>query len=399
MKKAGAQKRVLKRHFFLERIMSAWPTLRSQLLAVFILTALPAAVLFFVLQKPVFEARASIHVAAETKTDMKSAQVLLRSSSLAGQTLAAVGRDRLFPEADTDELLRLFRQQLQVKPGSSLRMFNIVFRHHEEKLAAETVNVLIRLFAAELEKLERAALEQELILRRKRLRQTENATAMMEKNRPPMPDAQNDVPPEEARQEGLELLLAGAAEKERVLGEKLDELRRQFAAAAAGQGGEVQEDWTAFLDMKLYERELLRKYKEDDPLLASVRQQLEMQRARLRQHDGQTAETLADRIAEAAEALGKQQEGRENIQRQLNQLAAHAGKQNVPESGTYVRLRDDLENSHDQLAQQDRLVTVIEQPVLPLKPVRPKQPLAMLAAACFGLLCSLLYALVFRRKD
>uniref|UniRef100_UPI0040575A4B hypothetical protein n=1 Tax=Candidatus Electronema sp. TaxID=2698783 RepID=UPI0040575A4B len=375
--------------------MSAWPTHRPQLLAVFILTALSAAVLFFVLQKPVFEARASIHVAAETKTDMKNAQVLLRSSSLAGQVLAAVGGDRLFPEADTDEMLRLFRQQLQVKPGGSSRMFNIVFSHHEEKLAAEAVNVLIRLFAAELEKLERAALEQELILRRKRLRQAENATAMMEKNRPPMPD----VPPENARQEGLELLLAGAAEKERVLAEELDELRRQFTAAAAGQGGGVQEDWTAFLDMKLYERELLRKYKEDDPLLASVRQQLEMQRARLRQHGGQTAEKLAGQIAEAAEALGGQREERENVQRQLNQLAAHAGQQNVPESRTYIRLRDDLEDNRDQLAQQDRLVTVVEQPVLPLKPVRPKQPRAMLAAACFGLLCSLLHALLLRRKE
>ena len=380
--------------------MPAWFSRRyPQLLAVFILTALPAAVFFFVLQKPFFEARASIHVEVETKTDMKSAQALLHSSSLAGQVLAAVGGNRLFPEADTDEMFRLFRQQLQVRPGSSSRMFNIVFRHHEEKLASEAVNVLIRLFAAELEKLERAALEQDFVLRRKRLRQAENATAMMEKNRYPMPDAQNDVPPEEARREGLELLLAGAAAKERVLAEEFDEMRRQFAAAAAGQGGGVQEDWTAFLDMKLYERGLLRKYKKDDPLLALVRQQLEMQRTRLRQHDGQTAEKLAGQIAEVAEALGGQREDRENVQRQLNQLAAHAGQQNVPESRTYVRLRDDLEDSHDQLAQQDRLITVIEYPVLPLKPIRPKQPLAMLAAACFGLLCSLLHALLLRRKE
>lgn len=386
--------------------MPAWPILRPQLLAVFILTALPAAVLFFVLQKPVFEARASIQVAAGTKTDMRSAQALLHGGRLAGLVLAAVGGgDSLFPEADEEERVRLFRRQLQIEPSGSSRMFNIAFRHHEQKLAAEAVNALIHLFAAELENLESAALAQDLALRRKRLRQTENALAMSEKNRPQEPDAQEDAPTEEARREGLELLLAEAAEKERVLTGKIDGLRRQFTAAAAGQGGGAQEDWTAFLDMKLYERELLRKYKEDDPLLASVRQQLEMQRARLRPHDGRTAESLAGQIAEAAEALGVQREEKDGVQRQLNQLAAVAARRSGPENRPALHLRDDLEESRALLAQQmsrltarqDRLVTIVEQPVLPLKSIRPQQPLAMLAAACFGLLCSLFYAL-FRQK-
>jgi uncharacterized protein involved in exopolysaccharide biosynthesis len=405
MKKAGRSAAACGVNLFPERIMSvsAWFTrLCPQMLAVFILTAPPAAVFFFSLQKSLVEAKYSILVSTEARTDMKSAQAILRSGGLAGQALAAVGGQRLFPEADMDGKLRLFSQQLQIEPGGSSRTFHIAFRHHEQELAVETAGALVRLFAAELEKLEQAALEQELTLSRKQLRQAENALAMFEKNSPPPPPAAQEELLA-AQLEDLERLLAGAAEKERVLAEEFETLRHQFAAAAAAQGKEAQEDWPAFLEMKLYERELLRKYQPNDPLLASVRQQLEMQRARLRNNDGAAAEKLAGQIADAAAVLGGQRKEREDMQRQRNQLAAHAGQQSRPESRASDRLRDDVEKNKTLLArqtsrlevrQQGGLITVIEQPVLPLKPVRPKKSLSILAAACFGLLCSLLHALL-----
>ncbi len=366
------------------------------MLILFVVTALPAAALMFLIQTPLFEARARIAVNGDT--DMPIMLSLLRGNVLAEDTVAAVGTEQLFPSAENNEGIRQLQKQLKVQSIRNARLIEIRFRHPDEELAVKTVNTLIKLFEARLNTLETSpqvsTFREQLVQAQKDVVQAKTKLAMFSKNAPQTTDQQTATTAEQ--QDVLSKRLAEENEKQKKVATDLEGLRQQFAALA----GE-KDDKDAFLQLKLYEHELLRKYEEQNSLIASVRQQLTFIKKQIQTtspDSSQQIEALAEQIVLASSDFSTQEEKIATLQRQLDQLtrqtAQIAGKEKIP-----LRLEREMAASKERLTQllqqmetdgKTKRVTVIERPLLPLKAIRPNKLRIIAAAICFGLLCSLL---------
>jgi uncharacterized protein involved in exopolysaccharide biosynthesis len=366
------------------------------MLAVFLLTALPAAVLMLLLQQPLFEARARIAVSKDA--DLPTMLALLRGNVLTEKTLAAVGPDQLFPALAGNERIRQLQRQLQVRLLRKSRLIDISFRHPDQKLAADTVSTLLKLANPPGGAAEHSPIKEQLAQAQQKVVQAETKLAMLMKNAPGTAGDQTAAQDEQAQAAGaLQERLAAEQAKQEESAAALAELRQRFAALAGDS-----EDNNDFLNLKFYEQELLRKYDEQEPVLASVRRQLAQIRARLEKSsakDSQAVEELAGQVVQAAAALNTQEETAAAVQRQLRQLQGRNQDVARPEISSR-RLQDELAASKARLtallnqmetnSQQAGRITIVERPLLPLKSVRPNKLRLLLAAVCFGLLCCLL---------
>ena len=364
------------------------------MLAVFLLTALPAAVLMLLLQRPLFEARARIAVSQDA--DLPTMLALLRGNVLAEKTLAAVGPEQLFPALSGNERIRQLQKQLQVRPLRKSRLIEISFRYPDQKLAADTVSTLIRL-ADQPGLPENSAFKEQLVQAQQDVVQAETKLAMLLKNAPRAAAEPTAAQDEQQASAVLEERLAAEQAKQEKASAALAALRQRFAALAGDA-----EDKEDFLSLKLYEQELLRKYDAQEPLVASVRRQLAQIKARLEKNstaDTQAVEELAGQAVRAAVALSAQDEAVATVQRQVHQLQGQPHDVAKQEIGS--RLQEELATSKARLAallnqmgtidqQQAGQITVVERPLPPLKSVRPNKLRLLLAAVCFGLLCCLL---------
>ncbi|MGX9727074.1 MAG: GNVR domain-containing protein [Candidatus Electronema sp. VV] len=332
---------------------------------------------------------------------------MLHGNVLAEQILKAVGPMRLFPEADEEGRLRQFQQRLRAKAVRNSRIVEITFRYSDPVLAAEAANMAVRLLGPELEKLDdpqTALLEEELLLRRKQLQQAQNVLSMFRQNsRLHLPDHQmRHLAIERGR---MEAVLAEEARKEQELAGELAELRRQFAAVPV----KAEESRSAFLEMKLYQHELLRKYDATQPLAVETGKQLERMRQQLQ--GGADLDALADWIARTNAAHSAQKEAEEAARLQLDNLAEQQ-RQQAEQEKIFSSLEAEVEKNRELHAQQLNkveasrkagvkagLVTVIEQALPPVQPARPKKLRNMLAAVFFGLLGSLLWGCLRQRQQ
>ena len=366
------------------------------MLTVFLLTALPAAVLMLLLQRPLFEASARIAISKDA--DMTTMLALLRGNVLAEKTLTAVGPELLFPMLSGNERIHQLQKQLMVRPFRKSRLIEISFRHPDQKLAADTVSTLLSLVNAP-SAAENSTFKEQLAQAQQDVVQAETKLAMLMKNAPRtavLPTAVLDDDQQAAAV--LEKRLAVEQEKLKKSATALADLRRRFAFAALTGDAEDKAD---FLSLKLYEQELLRKYEEQEPIVASVRRQLAQIKARLEKGsaaDSKTVEELAGQVVQATTALSAQEEAVATVQRQLHQLQGQS--HDVAKQEISRRLQDELATRKARLAallnqmemnnQQAGQITVIERPLSPLKSVRPNKLRLLVAAVCFGLLCCLL---------
>jgi len=378
------------------------------MLAVFFLITLPVAVMTFT-QPVEYEAKTSILIrqGQRGKADVNAELALLHGDVLAEQILKAVGPELLFPAAaGEDGRLRQLLRRLRAQAVRNTRIVEITFRHSDPELAAETANTAVRLLGPELEKLDdpqTALLEEELLLRRKQLQQAQNVLSMFRQNsRLHLPDSQTrHLAIERGR---MEAVLAEESRREQELAGELKELRRQFAAVPVKD----EESRSAFLEMKLYQHELLRKYDATQPLAVEAGKQLEQMRTRLQ--GGADLDALADWIAKANAAHSRQQEASKAARLQLDKLAGQQ-RQQVEQAKIFSSLEAEVEKNRELYAQQlnkaeasrkagvkGGLVTVIEQALPPEQPARPKKLRNMLAAAVFGLLGSLLWGCLRQRR-
>ncbi|MGR0481140.1 MAG: GNVR domain-containing protein [Candidatus Electronema sp. V4] len=377
------------------------------MLAMFFLITLPVAVVTFT-QPIEYEAKTSVLIrqGQRGQTDVKTELALLHGNVLAEQILKAVGPERLFPEADEEGRLRQFQQRLLAQAVRNSRIVEITFRHSDPELAAEAANMAVRLLGPELEKLDdpqTALLEEELLLRRKQLQQAQNVLSMFRQNsRLHLPDRQmRHLAIERGR---MEAVLAEETRKEQELAGELAELRRQFAAVPV----KAEESRNAFLEMKLYQHELLRKYDATQPLAVETGKQLERMRQLLQ--GGADLDALADWIAHTNAAHSAQKEAEEAARLQLDNLAEQQ-RQQAEQEKIFSSLEAEVEKNRELHAQQLNkveasrkagvkagLVTVIEQALPPVQPARPKKLRNMLAAVLFGLLGSLLWGCLRQRQ-
>lgn len=378
------------------------------MLAVVLLITLPVAVMTFT-QPVEYEAKTSILIrqGQRGRTDLKDELALLHGNVLAEQILKAVGPERLFPGAGREEGLRQFQERFQAQAVRNSRIVEITFRHSDPELAAEAANMAVRLLGPELEKLDdpqTALLEEELLLRGRQLRQAQNVLSMFRQNsRLHLPDRQlRHLAIELGR---MEAVLAEESRKEQELADELAELRRQFAAVPVKD----EASRSSFLEMKLYQHELLRKYDAEQPLAEQVGQELERMRRQLQ--GGPDLDALADWTVRVNAAHSRQLEVRDKTRLQLDRLAEQQ-RQQLEQVKIFSSLEAEVEKSRELHAQQlnkveasrkagvrGELMTVIEQALPPAQPARPKKLRNMLAAACFGLLGSLLWGCLRQRRQ
>lgn len=366
------------------------------MLAVFLLTALPAAVLMLLLQQPLFEARARIAVSKDA--DLPTVLAMLRGNVLAEKTLAAVGAEQLFPALQGTERIRQLQKQLQVRLLRKSRLVEISFRHLDQQMAADTVSTLIKL-ADQPGLPENSAFKEQLVQAQKEVVQAETKLAMLMKNAPRT--VSQPTAAEDDQQAVLKKRLAAAQAEQEKSAAALAELRQQFAALAGDA-----EDKDDFLSLKLYEQELLRKYDAQEPVVASVRRQLAQISSRLAENSA-AVEKLSGQTALAAAVLSRREEAVATVQRQLNQMN-QAKKQAAEPEHISHQLQEELSASKVRLAAllnqmqmnspQAGQITVIERPLLPLKSIRPNKLRLFAAAVCFGLLCCLLLHILRQEK-
>ena len=361
------------------------------MLVVFFLTALPTAVIMLFLQRPLFEARARIAVSNDR--DVPIVLALLRGNVLAEKVLTAVGPEQLFPNLQGNERIRQLQRQLNVRLRRKSRLIDISFRHADQQLAADTVSTLIRL-ADHLGQPENSTFNKQLAQAQQEVVQAETKIAMLMKNAPRL--AAEPTTAQDNQQELLEKNLAAEQAKEEKSAAALAELRQRFAALAGDA-----EDKEDYLSLKLYEHELLRKYEEQEPVVASVRRQLAQIRERLQENseDSEAVDELAKQIVLAASARSTQEEAVASVRRQLNQLQKQP-QEPGRQADISRRLHNELAagkarltallNQMEMNGQQTGRITVVERPLLPLKSVRPNKLRLLAAAICFGLLCCLL---------
>lgn len=363
------------------------------MLAVFALTVLSAAVLVWV-QEPEFEVRARILVQPGSNA-LKTELALVRGKVLAEQVLAAVGAERLFPTLSHEEQIRQFQKRLKAESESdgSGGIIEIAFRHQQAAAAVQAADTLISLFRLQFAKIrdpQAARLEEQLVLARKQVRQAENKLTMF---------GQRNSFGEQRQLAGLKQQLSEQNEKLQELAEGLAALERQYAGPDDGRAD--------LLRLKLYEHELLRKYEEQEPLIAEVRQQIRLAREEMRKAGsaGSDMEQLADQIVRTKIAWSGRKKAVDAAQKRLAQLEKQLGilaEQDETVKGMETELAESEEHFARLLARleegrQGSSVTVLEPPLPPLKPHRPDTLRNLLAAAVLGLGGGLLYAVLRSR--
>jgi uncharacterized protein involved in exopolysaccharide biosynthesis len=368
------------------------------MLLCFVVTSLSAAALMFAIQHPLFEAQARITVSGDT--DMTTLLALLRGNVLLNKTVQAVGEKQLFPT--NHDKSRQFQKHLKVEVVRNSRLVEIRFQYPNEELAAKTVNTLLKLFARQLKKLDSSLgitfSNEELMQVQRAVVQAETKLAMFRKNAPKIPEQEATGSTE--LHDALIKQLAEENEKQKNLATDLETLQQQFTALAGDK-----DDKEAFLQLKLYEHELLRKYKEENSLIASVRKQLAFIEKQLQKNSPasmQQIEKMTEQIVLVHSAASAQEDIVATLQRQLkqrnNQPTELARTEDIPQ-----QLEQELAASKKRLTQllqqmetkgKTEQITVLEEPSLPLKAIRPNKLRLFAAAICFGLLCCLvLYAL------
>lgn len=434
--------------FIMSDLFSA---LRGYKLGSFILFAgiVATVVTITFIQTPVFEVSSSIIVPHEkgqesfssTKKENAGSHTaieMLRGNVLAEQVITSLGATQLFHDLEQDtqgqeDLLRLavyaFKRRLAVHLVDRTGMIRISFRHQEPEIALQVVNTLIRLFRKQYKRVQNpqsSVQEEQLLVYRRQLRQAENVLSMFrQKNR--MVSFEGRKENIASQYKKMKSLLVTEKEKLKEFSEHLEKLNQRFIAVAEAverrEGVRSREDFTEardnFLQLKLYEYELIRKYDEGDQLIADVRQQIKIIRKGICNQENpsgnnRTAEecdkldTVANHVVLSRIAYSRQLEKGDFIQRRFRQLE-NKSQRFAELDGMLNELRLEVENSKAQYAKYAQeieekenpaafssYVSVIEKPMLPLKLIRPKKLRDISLAILLGSLCGLLYA--FLRK-
>ena len=328
---------------------------------------------------------------------------ILKGNVLLKKVIKAVGGQRLFPDSlqDVPSLLSQLQQRLSMVSVSATRIIKISLQHQEPEVAVAALEALLRLFSEQyrdiLEEPQASLLNKQLLLYGKEMEQAEQKyTIFKKKNRIyPSKGYQGRVLADQAQ---MKAQLVLEIEKLREFTAALAILRQHYLDTADPAEAE---DNTALIDLKLYEYELLRKYEEDDPLIASVREQITLFKGT---EQRKNFDAGIDQIVQATVEKNRQQQQEAAVRFKIGQLDNEL-RLLVDQKKMLKALQSEVEKSQGRHALQlnkiaermttvQRYVTVIEQPVIPAQPVKPKKLHNIFLAALFGLLCSLVYAVI-----
>ncbi len=196
------------------------------------------------------------------------------------------------------------------------------------------------------------------------------------------------------------------------------EVIEQFKEAAQLQN--IDDAKSRLLKLKIQEHELLAKYPEDNRMVTATRENIEMVKDFIANQDitsqnnvrsgrNPLFQQLERELAITRVSHVAQREKNDSIKRQLDTLKDQLRQLTNMETRleelnfrvetnreTYKNFTGKLEDSRIQDAMDSQKmvnVVVIEKPMVPAKPIRPRKKLNILVGIILGIACSLFYAL------
>ncbi len=366
---------------------------------------------------------------------------IFRSNELAGKVIHALGVDQLFPDLarrveDKKRLFSLainrFRKQLTVAHVKGSNVIEVTFQHRDPEIAVQAVNLLTKFFKErhlQLFKNPRSAfLEEQVALYHKQLNTTEDALRTFKQN--------NRIFSLEDQRKILmqqyvnvnTLLIQGNSRLEE-LAQKTISLEKQLVNVPevivrfeeTARESNINDANAELLKFKIHERELLEKYPESNRLITAVRKDIRMVEKFIADQEASSQKNVRNGKNPVFQQLKKElivaradhtaQEAKNKaIQRQLGQLedqlqrmteqeAELSGLQTQVDAAedTYKNFVSKLEDSRiqDAMDRQKMVnVVVIENPMVPVKPIKPNKKINILVGVILGAACSLFYALI-----
>ncbi len=369
---------------------------------------------------------------------------IFRSKKLAEKVVDSIGLEQLFPKLadkveDKKRLLAMavsrFGKKLQLFHVKESNVINVSFQHQDPELAVQAVSLLTELFKERhlqiFKNPQTAFLEKQVGVYSRQLQDAENAlTLYKQENKIFSPKHQQRVLMEQYVQINTMLIEvrsnlskleenASALERER---ERVPEriLRTEESTTRLNDQSEARSS-SILLDLQLEEKQLLEQYPEDNRLVIAVRKKIALVRDFLAEQGESSQEKvstgqnsvyqeLSFKLAVVRAEYVGQKEKTAELERQLKGLEAQLQKLSEQEvkfrelsiqvdttAQTYKNFVGRLEDSRirDAMDRQKMVnVVVIEKPMVPIKPIKPRKKLNVLVGIILGAACSLSYGLL-----
>jgi uncharacterized protein involved in exopolysaccharide biosynthesis len=415
----------------------------AMLLVFFLIAGSVATWTFF--RTSVYQAGARINVPEIKKKEgveqqgisVQTAVELLKGNVLAEQVMTVIGITRIFPDLEQNtqgekdflsHALANFQQQLNITQVQDTRIISIRFQHQEAEVSAQVVETMIRLFQKEYRKFlspEESLHNEQLLLARQEMHQTSLALSLFQQRNKLLFVGE---PPDKLTEQYDTLKNLLASEQETLQGQvnELAQLEKQFVTPFKSdlpghqdkqqnepEGlNEVQQD---LIRLKLYEQELLGKYGEGgsgDRLIANVRlqiaslEELIYTKAAIPKAEQEKLDDTAEQIVFARMSYQKRQKKIELLQRQMGQVknklervAKQDGvlgelqQQAETARKRYASLTEQFETER-KLKERAEQIQIIEKPVVPSSPIKPKQGATLILALLSGLIGSIVYGVI-----
>lgn len=410
---------------------------------VFCLVASAVAAIIL-LRPPVFEARARINIPekkiSETSKQqseentpqqqgvtLQTATEILQGNVLAEQVLNSIGFKVLFPdlaqqavnqEEFRTQALATFQQNLSITPIQGSRIIHISFQHSQADLSARVIETILQLFQKKFEELQPVQLlmpSKELPIYRQEMFQAENILSIFQQRNQMLVSGEEQ---EKIRTLHAQTQESFSAEQEQLqaLSQQLKASEKHFASLLKPAEQKREDDFTQerqdIIRLRIYEQDLKEKYGKESTgnrLIKNVRLQVTSLKKELYTEAGlsaseqEAAVKAEDQLVLTKLAYRKQQKKTDALQRQLHQTeskiqditeqekqltAMRQQAESARKRYTELVQEFDAEQEARRLASQ---IQVLEKPVIPLAPIKPKKTSALILGLIFGLVGSLLY--------
>lgn len=315
----------------------------------------------------------------DRRETIESDMEILQSHGLLHEIVDALGAENLYPgitrrvkgtdDPDDAAIRRLWKGDMVVKSDPHSDIINVWVVNRDPKVAALFITTLFQHFIARqsemFNKPHTDLLEAEV---------KKAATAL------------------EMSQRALEEFKAQNGISS--INDELDALLGQKSEAGTIALDEDNQAWERLADMQSKEKEMLATYLPNDPLVVRQHQAVQLAEKQMQEHQ----RTQRERIVSSTTRIDRRIAELESLQNQYNDLA----RQVAIDEQNYKNFVLRGENARiNEILNRNRItpVVVVDQPAVPVKPVRPRKKLVMAMCLLAGLIFGAGAALILETLD
>ncbi len=305
---------------------------------------------FLWIAPPLFEtsARIRIHKNQEEGIFITAVEIL-QGNVLAEEVLNSLGAERIFPKMQQEQRLRQFQSQLIVEPTEHTQVIHLSFHHREAALALNILEQILVNLNNTLKKLYGTHSGEGALLQQ--MQEAETALRLF--------TARHGGPRFQVRTEELTSQRHDLETQIRAEEKKIKDLENTvFALRQELQ--EDNQDVAELVQLKIYEKQLQQKYREEQETLQQVREQ--MQRLHKEPHDPRI-----ENLIELQVAVNQQEIQRDKLKRILSQVKQQEQRLTA-QSQVLEQLEAEFTLSQEQYEQALKEVeafAVLERPLVP----------------------------------